>query len=619
VVKRYKSTTILGGGPPGKIVQCQSFGFAVFPSRSLSKVKFSKKTKLKNIKILFLMYPNYLNDRQLLGFSCLNDINSVKQLESCKIIFIKIFSKEFLFIIIICSNYYLNGLSTNKTINPIAFPAAETYPVSIIQPNKVEFYENSQSLKLNSSLEERIINVKGGGISYGRITYSNGIRYVDGVEYVDTINNINDIKDLDPLTKSILGKSPNCRYKRLSFNKKTFGGKILVLLNLLEPFANVRVLRNLELLNKVPIPHQIQQLNQFIPSPLLSQSQKLDVKLDISAHNGGKNFSSHKKKCHLNLNGPCCSNSNDDSDSKASASIFADGFLNSRSPNRGKGVSFESDIPTAKRVEKIFHAKILENQKIIKILRMDSNSYREMGDIDPKTQSSRKELTQLSNDVIPVRTQISGFVLENSEVDVPKCIDEINRRVEEMGYPEFKCSLERFIALATEVGNMTKEGAKEAITVLEGEAKGWYEDVRREDFGVQGIDFVAKGKGDFKGITHIEVKNPVGSAILKASKAPKIGVIYKGKRIGEKILFQKNYWSSDVPLTTIEGINPNAFFPESPNQILALVDLFDVPIFEKAQMQGSILKGAKYDSNIVFLNNNTNSNTNTNLNTNDNN
>ena len=25
VVKRYKSTTILGGGPPGKIVQCQSF------------------------------------------------------------------------------------------------------------------------------------------------------------------------------------------------------------------------------------------------------------------------------------------------------------------------------------------------------------------------------------------------------------------------------------------------------------------------------------------------------------------------------------------------------------------------------------------------------------------
>ena len=24
-MKRYKSTTILGGGPPGKIVQCQSF------------------------------------------------------------------------------------------------------------------------------------------------------------------------------------------------------------------------------------------------------------------------------------------------------------------------------------------------------------------------------------------------------------------------------------------------------------------------------------------------------------------------------------------------------------------------------------------------------------------
>jgi hypothetical protein len=29
-VKRYKSTTILGGGPPGKIVQCQSFNLNPF-------------------------------------------------------------------------------------------------------------------------------------------------------------------------------------------------------------------------------------------------------------------------------------------------------------------------------------------------------------------------------------------------------------------------------------------------------------------------------------------------------------------------------------------------------------------------------------------------------------
>ena len=28
-MKRYKSTTILGGGPPGKIVQCQSFDILI--------------------------------------------------------------------------------------------------------------------------------------------------------------------------------------------------------------------------------------------------------------------------------------------------------------------------------------------------------------------------------------------------------------------------------------------------------------------------------------------------------------------------------------------------------------------------------------------------------------
>jgi hypothetical protein len=37
-VKRYKSTTILGGGPPGKIVQCQSFKLPYFIS-SMEKIE----------------------------------------------------------------------------------------------------------------------------------------------------------------------------------------------------------------------------------------------------------------------------------------------------------------------------------------------------------------------------------------------------------------------------------------------------------------------------------------------------------------------------------------------------------------------------------------------------
>ena len=43
-MKRYKSTTILGGGPPGKIVQCQSF------SIKLTKIGV-RINELLNIKV----------------------------------------------------------------------------------------------------------------------------------------------------------------------------------------------------------------------------------------------------------------------------------------------------------------------------------------------------------------------------------------------------------------------------------------------------------------------------------------------------------------------------------------------------------------------------------------
>jgi hypothetical protein len=49
-VKRYKSTTILGGGPPGKIVQCQSFRKNKFIIVTLENLLFNvKKLFLKNI------------------------------------------------------------------------------------------------------------------------------------------------------------------------------------------------------------------------------------------------------------------------------------------------------------------------------------------------------------------------------------------------------------------------------------------------------------------------------------------------------------------------------------------------------------------------------------------
>ena len=48
-MKRYKSTTILGGGPPGKIVQCQSFKTKT--QSNLENFKFVFSTSYKNYKI----------------------------------------------------------------------------------------------------------------------------------------------------------------------------------------------------------------------------------------------------------------------------------------------------------------------------------------------------------------------------------------------------------------------------------------------------------------------------------------------------------------------------------------------------------------------------------------
>ena len=80
-----------------------------------------------------------------------------------------------------------------------------------------------------------------------------------------------------------------------------------------------------------------------------------------------------------------------------------------------------------------------------------------MAGVNP--QSSREELTQLSTGVVPTQTQMSGF-FGNKEVNFDKCLDEVNRRASELGYTGFEFSLERFKALATENGKLTRGTAR---------------------------------------------------------------------------------------------------------------------------------------------------------------
>ena len=225
-----------------------------------------------------------------------------------------------------------------------------------------------------------------------------------------------------------------------------------------------------------------------------------------------------------------------------------------------------------------------------------------MAEVNP--QSSREELTQLSTDVIPTQTQMSGFV-KNGKVDLRKCLYEVNHRASEIGCTDFECSPERFKALATENGKLTSTTAREAITILQGEMQGYYTNARREDYGlnVKGPDFVVEGLGEFQNITHVEVKNPVGSAI-KIANGQKGSIARQGKKIGAKIVYQQNYWSNTTKTSELENLNPTASLPQSPNNILGAVDNFDVPSSEKAFMEASVLKGSQNNTNIIFLNNN---------------
>lgn len=218
-------------------------------------------------------------------------------------------------------------------------------------------------------------------------------------------------------------------------------------------------------------------------------------------------------------------------------------------------------------------------------------------------QSSRNELNEGSTNVAPTQTQMYEFTKTDGTVDLEKCLQEVRRRASELGCTNFECSFERFKALATEANEIKPSTAREAITVLQGEMEGYYQNARRENYGleVRGPDFLVDGIGEFKNVTHVEVKNPVGSAI-KIARNLSGSISKQGKAIGKKIDYQQNFWSNPNERSKIKTLNTTASFPQAPNNVLATVDNFDVPTTEKAFMEESIVKNVNKSTNIVFLN-----------------
>ena len=228
-----------------------------------------------------------------------------------------------------------------------------------------------------------------------------------------------------------------------------------------------------------------------------------------------------------------------------------------------------------------------------------------MAGVNP--QSSREELTQLSTDVVPTQTQVSGFV-KNGEVNLHKCFDEVNRRASEIGCTDFECSFERFKALAIENGQKNDNTAREAITVLNGEMLGFYNNAEREYYGegVYGPDFKVIGQGQCSHVSHVEVKNPVGSDIEKAYCNGYSDIVKQGNKIGDKLSKQQSKWSNATFRASLSNLDPNASFPQSPANTLGLVDEFDVPISEKMIVQNAVENNCTNTSSVIFINNETN-------------
>ena len=211
---------------------------------------------------------------------------------------------------------------------------------------------------------------------------------------------------------------------------------------------------------------------------------------------------------------------------------------------------------------------------------------------------------EISTNVMPIQIQALKFQKEDGSIDLQQAFDEMNRRASVIGCGNFDCSFERFKSLATECGEIDTGTTRDAISVLEGEMRGYYKNAHRGDYGpdVTGLDYVVEGLGEFAHITHVEVKGAVSSSIQ-----PKPTLIKQAKKFVQRIKYQKDFWSNKTKVNeVIPHIRPDADLPKSPDNVLAVYDLWDVGTPGKSTVSNAITAFSGNDTNLVMLNNRTN-------------
>lgn len=132
---------------------------------------------------------------------------------------------------------------------------------------------------------------------------------------------------------------------------------------------------------------------------------------------------------------------------------------------------------------------------------------------------------------------------------------------------------------------------------------GKYSNSHRLDYGkgVKGIDFKVEGQNEYADITHVETKNPVGKTIrVNENMSPDMRAA--GRTLGKKSRWQKNFWSNPEKYSTLPNVNLESNFPESPQNILTVVDLYDVPSSDYSNFNEGFKSGTQSDPNIFRIN-----------------
>ena len=142
-----------------------------------------------------------------------------------------------------------------------------------------------------------------------------------------------------------------------------------------------------------------------------------------------------------------------------------------------------------------------------------------------------------------------------------------------------------------------------AITILNGEMLGKYSNSHRLDYGegVKGIDFKVEGQNEYADITHVETKNPVGQTIrVNENMSPDMRKA--GRSLGKKSRWQKKFWSNPEKYATLPNVDLEATFPESPQNILTVVDLYDVLSSDYSKFNEGFTSGTQSDPYVFRIN-----------------